>query len=238
MSVFRSIVFSAALAGIAVGSAITAVQSLGTIPLIQKAETYEKAQGITHGHSVGEAVAPESAAPAAANSHHAAEWEPADGFQRTSFTLGANILTAIGFSLLLGGVFKLRRHSVSWREGMLWGLGGFVVFTAAPGLGLPPELPGMPVAELAVRQFWWVSTVAATAAGICLLVFRPEPWAAGLGLALIAIPHLIGAPVADAANTDVPAALSHSFVVAVTLTSLVFWVLLGVSTSVAVKRLS
>ena len=29
------------------------------------------------------------------------------------------------------------------------GLGGFVVFTAAPGLGLPPELPGMPAAELA-----------------------------------------------------------------------------------------
>ncbi|MGO3928174.1 CbtA family protein [Rhodopseudomonas pseudopalustris] len=238
MSVFRSIVFSAVLAGIAVGITITAVQSIGTIPLIQQAETYEKALGATHGHFMSEAVALESAAPAAANSHHAAEWEPADGFQRTSFTLGANILTAIGFSLLLGGAFTLRRHSVSWRDGMIWGLGGFVVFTVAPGLGLPPELPGMPVAELAARQLWWFSTAAATAAGICLLVFKRQPWAAGLGLALIVIPHLIGAPVVAAAHTDVPAALSHRFVVAVTLTSLVFWVLLGVSTSVAVRRLS
>lgn len=241
MSVFRAIVFSAVLAGAVVGCMITAVQSVGTIPLIQKAETYEKTEqahtsGATHGHS--EDVAPMNATPGAAGGDHAAEWEPADGFQRTCFTLGANILTAIGFSLLLGGIFRLRPHTVSWREGMLWGLGGFVVFTAAPGLGLPPELPGMPAADLTARQVWWVFTAAATAAGICLLVFKRQPWAAALGLAIIVIPHLIGAPVATAAQTDVPAALSHSFIVAVTLTSLFFWVLLGVSTSVAVRRLS
>jgi predicted cobalt transporter CbtA len=36
----------------------------------------------------------------------------------------------------------------------------------------------------------------------------------------------------------VPAALSHSFVVAVTMTSLLFWLLLGVSTSLAFTRMS
>jgi cobalt transporter subunit CbtA len=125
-----------------------------------------------------------------------------------------------------------------WREGLLWGLGGFVVFTAAPGLGLPPELPGMPVAELTARQIWWIATAAATAAGLCLLAFRPAAWAAVLGLGLIALPHLIGAPLAPESHSEVPAALSHRFVVVVTLTSLLFWGLLGVSTSIAFGRIS
>ena len=34
--------------------------------------------------------------------------------------------------------------SLSWRQGLFWGFAGFAVFTLAPGLGLPPELPAMP----------------------------------------------------------------------------------------------
>jgi cobalt transporter subunit CbtA len=127
---------------------------------------------------------------------------------------------------------------VTWREGLLWGLAGFVVFTAAPGLGLPPELPGMPVAELTARQTWWIATAAATAIGLGLLAFRPAAWAAILGLGLIALPHLIGAPLAPESHSEVPAALSHRFIVVVTLTSLLFWALLGVSTSIVFERIS
>jgi cobalt transporter subunit CbtA len=238
MSVFRSIVFSAALAGLVVGAAVTAAQMVGTAPLIQQGEVFER-----------KAEVPAAAAATAAHDHaahdhtaaahdHAAEWEPADGFQRHAFTFGANILTAIGFGMLLTGIFALRGRPVEWREGLFWGLGGFVVFTVAPGLGLPPELPGMPVADLTLRQTWWIGTAAATAAGIGLLTFRREAWAAALGLGLIALPHLIGAPQAAEAHSDVPHALLHSFVVAATLTSLLFWALLGVSTSLAFRRMS
>src|SRR3984893_1004017 len=127
---------------------------------------------------------------------------------------------------------------VTWREGLLWGLGGFVVFTAAPGLGLPPELPGLPVAELAARQTWWIATAAATAIGLCLMAFRSAAWAAVLGLGLIALPHLIGAPLAPESHGEVPPALSHRFIVVVPLTSLLFWALLGVSTSITFGRIS
>lgn len=65
---------------------------------------------------------------------------------------------------------------------------------------------------------------------------RSAAWAAVLGLGLIALPHLIGAPLAPESHSDVPATLSHRFVVVVTLTSLLFWALLGVSTSVALER--
>src|SRR5882757_3439335 len=223
MPVFRSIVFSAALAGLIVGVVISIAQFFGTVPLIQQSEVYER----------------KAATPLAAHQHsatqdqgkahsHESEWEPEEGLQRNAFTVGANILTAMGFALLLTGVYAIRGRHVTWREGLLWGLGGFVVFTAAPGLGLPPELPVMPVAELAARQTWWIATAAATAAGLCLLAFRPAAWAAILGLGLIALPHLIGAPLAPESHSEVPAALSHRFIVVVVMTSLLFWALLGV----------
>jgi len=237
MSVFRSIVFSAVLTGVIAGAAITGAQMVGTIPLIQKGEVYER-------KAEAAPPAPAAAQPAHEHNHaagdhsHDAEWEPAEGFQRNAFTTGANILTAIGFALLLAGIFALRGRPVSWREGLFWGLGGFVVFTAAPGLGLPPELPGMPVADLTMRQTWWIGTACATAAGLGLLVFRQASWAAILGLGLIILPHLIGAPQAPEGHTEVPDALSHSFVVAATLTSLLFWALLGVVTSITFRRIS
>jgi cobalt transporter subunit CbtA len=232
MPIFRSIVFSAALAGLIVGVVISIAQFFGTVPLIQQSEVYErKAATPPHAHA--------GATQDQAKAHsHESEWEPEDGLQRNAFTVGANILTAIGFALLLTGVYAIRGRQVTWREGLLWGLAGFVVFTAAPGLGLPPELPGMPVAQLTARQTWWIATAATTAGGLCLLAFRTSAWAAVLGLALIALPHLIGAPLAPEAHSEVPAALSHRFVVVVTLTSLLFWALLGVATSIAFGRIS
>jgi cobalt transporter subunit CbtA len=238
MSVFRSIVFSAALSGLIVGAVITAAQLVSTIPLIQKAETYERKAEAAPEPAAHEHAGHDHGDHDHAVHSHAAEWEPADGLQRNAFTAGANVLTAIGYAMLLAGIFALKSGAPGWREGLFWGLGGFVVFTLAPGLGLPPELPGIPAAELEIRQVWWIATAVATALGLCLLFFRRAPWAAMLGLGLIALPHLIGAPQAAEAHTDVPEALSHSFVVAVTLTSLLFWTLLGVSTSIAFQRIS
>ena len=235
MPVFRSIVFSAAFAGLIVGAVISVAQFFGTVPLIQKSEVYERKAaeappaahdhvGVPHDHSLAH--------------DHESQWEPEAGFQRNAFTVAANILTAIGFALLLTGIYAIRSRPVTWREGLLWGLGGFVVFTAAPGLGLPPELPGMPVADLTARQTWWIATATATTIGLYLLAFRSAAWAAVLGLGLIALPHLIGAPLAPEFHSEVPAALSHKFIVVVTLTSLLFWALLGVSTGIAFGRIS
>lgn len=236
MPVFRSIVFSATLAGLIVGVVISVAQFFGTVPLIQQSEVYERKAA-----TVTSPAAPQQAG--AVHDHdrahsHESEWEPEEGFQRNAFTVAANVLTAIGFALLLTGIYAIQGRQVTWREGLLWGLAGFVVFTAAPGLGLPPELPGMPVAPLTARQTWWIATAAATAGGLWLLAFRPAAWAAVLGLAIIALPHLIGAPLAPESHSDVPAALSHRFVVVVTLTSLLFWALLGVVSSLAFRRIA
>ena len=63
-------------------------------------------------------------------------------------TAAANLVTAIGFGLLLVAASEFAGGITGWRQGLVWGLAGFAIFTLAPGLGLPPELPAMPAAEL------------------------------------------------------------------------------------------
>ena len=251
MSTFRSIVFSSVIAGFIVGLIVTVAQQFGTVPLILRAEVFEKAAE-THQHEG--AAAPQPAAAGhdhaspehtghdhASHDHGAEAWEPRDGFERNAYTAAANVLTAIGFALLLAGFFAVRSgatgEGVSWHQGLMWGLAGFAVFTIAPGLGLPPELPGVPAAPLVSRQIWWTAAALATAAGLALIVFRRSVPAAIAGVILLILPHLIGAPELEHVETNVPSSLTHQFVTAVTLTSLVFWSLLGAVTSAIFARL-
>lgn len=228
MSLFRTIVFVSGLTGLVAGLGLTGMQYAGTVPLILKAEVYEGG-GAAAPHAHGAAVATEPAAGGhvhgAADDH--AEWAPADGLQRSAFTALANVVTAIGFALLLVTASELGGGLAGWRQGVFWGLAGYAVFTLAPGLGLPPELPGMPAADLAARQLWWIGTALATAAGLALVVFRRSLSWTVLGVGLIVAPHLVGAPKPDSFETAVPEGLLHDFVVAVAVTSLLFWVLLG-----------
>ena len=144
-----------------------------------------------------------------------------------AFTVAANVVTAVGFALLLVAASDFAGGIAGWRGGLLWGLAGFAVFTLAPGLGLPPELPAMPAAELFPRQVWWIGTVAATAAGLALIFLGKSPALAAVGIALLVLPHLVGAPQPASYESPIPEGLHHRFVVAVTVTNLVFWALLG-----------
>jgi cobalt transporter subunit CbtA len=124
-----------------------------------------------------------------------------------------------------------------WRQGVFWGLAGFAVFTLAPGLGLPPELPGMPSAELDARQIWWAGTALATAVGLALMVFRRSLPHTNIAILLIVGPHVIGAPKPESFETAVPGGLAHDFVVAVAVTSLLFWIMLGATAGYFRSRL-
>ena len=91
----------------------------------------------------------------------------------------------------------------------------------------PPELPAMPAADLLPRQIWWVATVVATAIGLALIAFRRSLPLTILAVALIVAPHIVGAPQPASYDTPIPEGLHHQFVVAVTITNLVFWLVLG-----------
>jgi len=226
MDYFRNIVLLAAIAGVIAGLAMTVAQQLTTVPLILKAEVFEQgAEAPAHEHG------DQAAAPAHSHGAEAAAeeegWAPSDGFERTAFSVAANIVTGIGFALLLIAASELFGGITDWRQGVFWGLAGFVVFTLAPGLGLPPELPAMPAAELGPRQLWWVATVLCAAIALGLLFYQRSLLAVVAAIALLVVPHIIGAPQPASYESPIPEGLHHSFVVAVVLTTLVFWVLLG-----------
>ncbi|RWP68081.1 CbtA family protein [Mesorhizobium sp.] len=232
MTLFRNVVFIAAIAGLVAGVVLACMQAYATVPLILKAEVYEQAGGgHTHAHGLAPAAAGSnamsSAVPAEAATAEEEGWAPADGFERFAFNVVANVVTGIGFALILVAASEFAGGIGKWRQGMFWGLAGFAVFTLAPNLGLPPELPAMPPADLAQRQIWWTATVVATAAGLGLLAFRKSLLLAVIAVALIVAPHIVGAPQPDSFESPIPEGLHHQFVVAVTLTNLVFWLVLG-----------
>ena len=236
MAVFRSIVLSSVIVGLMVGGVVTVLQHLSTLPLILKGEIYEEAMPANVSGSEAHVVTTQESG---GHGHRAVVWAPKNGWERSGYTLLANILAATGFALLLGGIYTLRGHAVTGREGVVWGAAGFLVFVVAPGVGLPPTLPGVPTAPLESRQLWWIATAGASAAGLALWVFKREAWAAALGLGLIALPHVVGAPkLLTDFHTNVPQELSHQFVAGVVLTGFVFWALLGYLTAIVQRRLT
>lgn len=222
MTVFRRLVFAALCAGLVSGVFATIAHQIGTVPLILEAEQYEK---------------PAAATMTAGAHQHASAWEPQDGIERTAYTLLADVLTGIGFALLLAAGIALRGGEVSWRDGLFWGLAGFAVFTLAPGLGLPPQLPGSETAPLAQRQIWWLLTVVLTGGGLALFAFTKRAPLAAIGVILIVLPHLYGAPQSFEHTTAAPQALAHRFIVAATVINFLFWAILGASTGYFCARL-
>lgn len=217
---FRNLFLAAILAALCAGLVTSVFQHFRLIPLIIAAESYE---GDDHDHAVeeGEAVA--------GHTHDEDEWMPEDGLERTAYTVLANLLVAAGFAFLLTAIALVFNLPVTPATGILWGVAGFAAFSLAPALGLPPGLPGMPVADTAARQLWWVFAAGATVAGLVLLVKIRALWVIAVAVFLILVPHFIGAPQPPLEATDVPAPLAAAFASAVLANGLVFWVTLGVT---------
>ncbi len=217
---FRSVFATALIAGVLCGLGISAVQELTTTPLILHAETFEKS-----GHSAldsgvrfaGRAFA-HGDAPAGA---------PTGGLERALYTTLANVLAGVGFALLLAACFALAGRPVDGRTGVLWGIAGFATVNLAPALGLPPEVPGTLAAELTARQGWWLLCAAATAAGLWAMALRGGTVWIALGIALLAAPHLIGAPQPERMGGAVPPELAAQFAAASLVTAAIFWCGLG-----------
>jgi cobalt transporter subunit CbtA len=224
---FTRIARTAGFAGLFAALWLTLLQSFWVAPLILQAETYEKAPAAQM-HEHGADLMP-------GHGHEAEAWEPEDGWQRLLSTTGGNLVVAVGFALMLAGLFTLRAPRRTG-EGLLWGLAGFAVFCLAPNLGLPPELPGTAAADLTQRQIWWAGAAASTAAGLALLVFARPPLMKVLGAAILLVPHLLGAPQPEAHASLAPEALESQFKLASLLTNALFWLALGLVSAWLFRR--
>lgn len=229
----RSIFYPGLLAGILAGLFIFGAQQVKIVPMVFEAESYEGRAAGGHGHGAARAAAPRSRSheDGAGHSHGDGGWSPADGLERTAFSLFSNLITAIGFGLVLSAAFVLSRRRVSWREGIIWGLAGFAAVHLAPAFGLPPELPGMAAEEdIVARQTWAMATTVLTAGGLALLFLGKQlPWRIA-GVLLIAAPHFVQIERVHVEHA-VPAELVSQFIVATLVVTALFWMLLGALTS-------
>jgi cobalt transporter subunit CbtA len=225
----KRIAQTAGFTGLLAALLLTLLQSFWVAPLILQAETYENTlTEQVHQHTHGEAAP-------AGHVHNEEAWSPQDGWQRIVSTTGGNLVVAVGFALMLAALYTLRAPGKT-SQGLLWGLAGFAVFTLAPTLGLPPELPGTAAADLNQRQIWWIGTAASTAVALALIVFSRSWLLKTLGVAILLLPHVIGAPQPDTHESLAPEALESQFVIASLLTNAVFWVALGLISSWLFRR--
>jgi len=220
MKEFNRIFLTALFAGVIAGLVSGGIQHFTVIPMIIEAETYETGGDETEAvHTEGEEA-----------------WAPNDGTQRTFFTISNSVIVGIGFGLLLTACYAMRKK-VTWQQGVLWGLAGFIAVHLAPSFGLPPELPGDAAAQLEQRQVWWVLTVILTAVGLWILAFQPKPYLKLFGLALIALPHIFGAPQPEVHHGLAPDELRNSFKIASLATNALFWMILGTLSAYFFARL-
>jgi len=212
---FTRIVTSALFAGFAAGLIAAVLQLVFVQPVLLHSELYESGKLVHFG------------ARKTADAHAAVggiDWE------RDGLSLLFTTLIYTGYAFMLVAVMaaaSLRGVSVKAKAGLVWGVAGFLAVHFAPAVGLPPELPGSAAADVGARQIWWFGTVAATAVGLGLLAFG-KSWSLWIAAAaLIAAPHVIGAPHPTKMTGPVPPELAAQFASRALGVGLVAWALLG-----------
>ncbi len=233
---------SALFAGLLAGLIAVLLQFFLMQSLVLEAEAYETgakvhfAGGVAgHDHDAHDhdaAAAPDGGVEVEADGH-AHSHAGADGGDtaRLAKAFFAQIVIWVGYGLLMVAGFALAErfgHAITARTGLLWGIAGFVSFQLMPGLGLPPELPGVPAADLHARQIWWVGCALASVLAMVAFGYGRKPVFIALGVGLLIAPHLIGAPDLDGFYGMAPPGLAAEFVSRSLGVSMAAWAALGV----------
>lgn len=236
----KQMLSSALIAGLVAGLLCAVLQYLLVEPDILLAERYETgelthvpaaavpADGQIHTHSA--ATATEEPATQAATGAAASDGEGASPVSRLALTVLFTVLTYSGYGLILMGGIRLTESAgltIGPSQALLWGLAGFMAFQMMPALGLAPELPGTPAADLEARQIWWFATVVSTGIGLWLIAYGRAMWQHVVGAGLLAAPHVAGAPETDGFGGVVPPELAASFAAHSLGLGLIIWVVLA-----------
>ena len=215
MRILTSALFAGAIAGLIAG----VLQLVFVQPVLLHAELYESGALVHFGSG------------AAGVSAH----QDVGGFSsieplRDGLSIAFSAMIYTGYALILVAAMSFassRGTQITARQGVIWGLAGFIVVHLAPGFSLAPEVPGVAAGDLHDRQLWWFATVIAAAIALWLIAFA-RGWALwGIAVILLATPHLVGAPQPDSFTGPVPTELGALFASRAFGVGLVAWVLVG-----------
>jgi len=215
------------LAGCAAGLVAALLQLALMQDLILTAEQYETGAAV---HFSGAGSGGEGGHSHAAGAEPHGHGAPAAPLTRSLLTVVFAVLTygALGLVLVSGfAVAERLGQRITPQAALVWGLAGFAAVILAPAMGLAPELPGTPAADLRARQLWWAGTVLATGGGLSLIAFGRRPAFALAGLVLIVLPHLVGAPHLEGFHGLAPPELAGTFAARALGVGLVAWLVLG-----------
>lgn len=229
------IILSTLVAGLLAGLIMAGMQYVRLTPLILAAEVYETPET----EAIAEANKPcveTMADMKMCNDEGRPSWKPEDGWQRMIATTAASLLTGSGFAILMLGLSLLVNIPITIQSGMIWGLCGFIAISLAPSIGLPPELPGMPAADLHTRQIWWVLTIVFTSAAIYLWIKAKDHWWHMAAVMVAIAPQLFAPPNANKTESNLPASLAAEFVSSSLAANLVMWLAIGFFVSLAIDR--
>jgi cobalt transporter subunit CbtA len=232
--VTQRILSGALVAGLLTGILAAFLNIVTLRPLILEAETFEVAiSGQDHlGRAQTETTDQEPVPPANAAEEQSA-WGPHLG------TIALTLVAYLGFGLILGtgmAVAARSGYGPTARRGAIWGAAAFLAFNLAPAAGLPPKLPGMDAADLTARQAWWIFCMASTALGLAAMAFGRGLAQVLLGLLLIALPHLVGAPIALESESLVPSGLAAEFATRSLGVAALIWIVLGTLTGALAQK--
>ena len=222
----KNLFVSAICAGIVAGLIAALLQFIFVIPVLLEGELFETGARLHFGND---------------GSPQSDRGVPGlgDDWGRHSMTVAFNIITYTGYGLILAAMISytaLKGSIIPSRQGVIWGLCGFIAVQLAPAIGLPPELPGTLATEIGPRQMWWLGTIVATAVGMGLIAFGRSYLPLG-GIAIILVPHLVGAPHLDAFCGVAPPELAAEFATLSLGTSAAGWAVLGYVVAEVLRRL-
>jgi cobalt transporter subunit CbtA len=213
----KQIVTSAVFAGVGAGVLAALLQLSLVVPLVMEAELFES--GARTHFPVDGSPQSDRGAPSV--------WDEPG---RHLYTIGFSAVTFTAYAFLMIAGFLIARradYEMTTRRGVIWGLCGALAVVIAPAIGMPPEVPGAIGVEVVPRQIWYMVCVICTLVGLILLGFGAYAPLLVAGIALIALPHLIGAPKLDTYWGVVPAELASAFVARVMGVAVISWAMLG-----------
>tara|TARA_R110002124_G_scaffold233235_5_gene398321 strand:- start:10316 stop:10993 length:678 start_codon:yes stop_codon:yes gene_type:complete len=211
---FQKVLTSAVFAGFGAGLLAALLQFTFVQPVLLRAELFESG-ALVHFGTIGTPVP---------------ELSFAIDPRRDGLSVLFTALIYTGYAMVLSAAmaFAARRgHVINLRNGLLWGIAGFVTVQLAPAFSLPPELPGSAAAEVGARQVWWFATIVATAVALGLIAFGRNWIAILIAAALILAPHLVGAPHTADYIGPVPPELAGLFAARALGVGLMAWSILG-----------
>ena len=191
-------------------------------PLILKAEKFENSVTVINDGSA---------------SHEHGEGEEMPFYKRLLLTMVGTTTLGAAYGIVLNIIyFYLKNKGI--KKGLILGFLGFLFVNLLPGIGLPPNPPGVEtITEVENRQLWWFLLIGAEIMSIGMFWFVHKilrnlykavaiPAAALISLVVISIPFIFGSP-SGIKYSLVPDDIVNIFRIASFTVAFIFWLSLG-----------